>query len=71
MTVPNWEGMLQKLANWGTLLLGAGVLLAVFAGKLAEMLVPEQRRETAALILKFAALALAVAGAMRIFNYIR
>ena len=71
MYVPDWEGMLQKLANWGTLLLGAGVLLAVFAGKLAEALIPENRRETAVLILKLAALALAIVGAMRIFGYIR
>ena len=70
MSVPNWEGMLHKLANWGTLPLGAGVLLAVFAGKLAAALVPETRRETAAVILKFAALALAIIGAMRIFQYI-
>lgn len=68
--MPNWEGALQKLANWGTLLLGAGVLLAIFTGKLVERLVPEQQRETAALVLKLAALALAVAGAMRILNYI-
>ena len=68
--MPNWEGALQKLTNWGTLLLGAGVLLAIFTGKLVERLVPEQQRETAALVLKLAALALAVAGAMRILNYI-
>ena len=67
--MPNWEGMLQRLANWGTLLLGAGVLLTIFAGKLAE-LAPEKQRETVKLVLKLTALALAVVGALRIFNYI-
>ena len=70
MTVPSWESILGKTANWGTLLLGAGVLLSVLAGKLAEK-APEQRRETVKLILKFAGLALAITGALRIFNYIR
>ncbi len=70
MSVPRWEDILEKTANWGTLLMGAGVLLGVFAGKLAEI-APEARRETVKLVLKFAGLALAVVGAMRIFNYIR
>ena len=69
MTVLQWEGIRDKLANWGTLLLCAGVLLAALAGKLAEK-APEAARESVNLILKLAGLAMAIVGALRIFHYI-
>ncbi len=61
--------MSARLLNSGTPLLVAGALLCFLSGKLAAR-VPEAHRERVSLALKLAGLAAAVAGALRILDYI-
>ena len=60
---------MSRLLNWGTPLLVAGALVCFLSVRLTER-VPEDRRQTANLLVKLAGLALTVLGALRMLEYI-
>ncbi len=61
------EKVWSRAGNWGGLLLVVGAAVCLAAGQLSRF-APEARRETAAVALKAAGLAVALAGALRIFE---
>ena len=65
----DWAKISARLLNWGTPLLVIGALLCFLSGKLTARL-PEEKRETAGIALKFAGLAVAVVGALKVLNFI-
>ncbi len=61
------EKVWSRAGNWGGLLLLVGAAVCVGSGKLSRY-APEERREPAAVALKAAGLAVALAGALRVFE---
>ena len=61
------EKVWSRAGNWGGLLLVLGAAVCLAAGPLTRG-VPEANREKAALAVKCAGLALALAGALRVFE---
>ena len=65
----DWAKISARLLNWGTPLLVIGALLCFLSGKLTAR-VSEEKRENVNIILKLSGLAIAVAGALHIFEFI-
>ena len=65
----DWQKVSGRLLNWGTPLLVIGALLCFLSGKLTAR-VAEDKREKASITLKFTGLAIAVVGALHVFDFI-
>ena len=65
----DWAKISARLLNWGTPLLVIGALLCFLSGKLTAR-VAEEKREKVNIILKLSGLAIAVVGALHIFEFI-
>ena len=65
----DWAKISARLLNWGTPLLVIGALLCFLSGKLTAR-VAEDKRERVNIVLKLSGLAIAVVGALHIFEFI-